>query len=72
MGVALDAGANGVVWEGWGVNLEACRAEGLRMEAEDAGGAETTEDAAVADLVEQPPLLRAAITTHRRRRHGRR
>lgn len=40
------------------------------MEAEDAGGAETTEDAAVADLVEQPPLLRAAVAAHRGRRQG--
>ena len=34
---------NDVVKEGWRVDQEACRAEGLQMEAEDAGGAETFE-----------------------------
>lgn len=35
------------------------------METEDAGGAEAAEDPAVADVVEEPPLLRrAAVAAH--------
>lgn len=35
------------------------------MEAEDAGGAEAAQDPAVADVVEEPPVLRhAAVAAH--------
>lgn len=50
--------------------METGGAEGLWMEAENAGGTKATEDPAVADVVEQPPLLHAAVAAQRRHRHG--
>lgn len=63
--VALEAG-NGV--DGGRrrplVDEEAGRAEGLGVEAQDAGGAQAAEYPPVADVVEQPPLLDTAVTAH--------
>lgn len=44
------------------VDGETSRAEGLRVETEDAGGAETAKDPAVADVVEEAALLHAAVS----------
>lgn len=38
------------------------------MEAEDAGCTEAAEHSAVADMVDQPPLLHAAVAARRRHR----
>lgn len=43
--------------------FEARRAEGRRMETEDARGAETTIDAAKLNVVEKPQVLGAAVAT---------
>lgn len=48
------------------VDDEAGGAEGVGVEAEDAGGAETAEAAAVADVVKEAPLLGATVAA----RHG--
>lgn len=44
------------------IDGEASRAEGLRVETEDAGSAQTAEDPAVADVVEEAALLDAAVS----------
>lgn len=64
-GVTFEAG-DGVAWTGGRrgrvVDNEASRAEGLRVETKDAASAQTAEDPAVADVVEEAALLDAAVS----------
>lgn len=64
-GITLEAG-DGVVRAGGRrgrvVDGEASRAEGLGVETEDAGGAQTAEDPAVANVVQEAALLDAAVS----------
>lgn len=64
-GVASEAG-DGVRRRRALVDKEASGAEVLGMEAEDAGGAETPEYSAVADVVEEAALFNAAVDDGRR------
>lgn len=59
--VAFGAGDSIVGGRGGG---ETGGTEGLGIETEDAGGAEAAEEAAVAELVEETPLVGAAFTAH--------
>lgn len=62
MGGGRGGGGQRVVEE-----LEARRAEGRRMETEDARGAEATIDASKLNVVEKPPVLGAAVAAYGRR-----
>ena len=65
-GVTFKVGDD-VVWAGWRrgrmIDSKASRAEGLRVETEDTDSAQTVEDPAVADVVEEAALLDAAVST---------
>ena len=57
-------GGGGRLLRGAVEDEEAGGAEGLRVEAEDARGAEASEEPPVPDVVKEPPIVRPAVAAH--------